>query len=1177
MNGPAFVRVLGPVQIVGEDGLTNDLGSRNQRRMLAVLAINSGQVLRPDYLGELLGLAGGALRTGVSRLRRNLGPGALQSYSGGYRLDSPVDADLFTDLVTRVRPGTDRLADLDEALGHWRGAALAEFVDEPWAAPDALRLDELRSLAIEERAGELIRRGRTGEAIAALRAHVAASPIRERSYALLMQALTLEGRQADALRAYQDYRTYLIDEVGTEPSEHIRSVERRVATGWDGHDDWNGSGGPASLRESAPGPGRNDGIVSIPLQGVLSQRWRLVGRQAELAELNADIGSLAGGMWRTVLLGGEAGIGKTTVLAAFARSFHESAGGTFVYGRCAEGAAVPLQPFRDIVGAIVDHAPLDLLSAHVATKGGELRRIAPQLAWRVPNAPLPTVTDEATERYVLFEAVVDLLRRVSQRCPLVLALDDLHWAEPTALLLLRHLARALNDAPVLAIVGYRDTGVDVTDDLRSTLVDLERGDTRRVSLSGFDRAELAELIESMANGSLDAGSVLVDHLLDETAGHPLYTGQLVRHLIESGRIEVDDAGVRSAGDVRDVVAPPRLQDIVWSRAGALGETAAEVLAAASVLGLEFDRDLLVEIVDESETEVLEGLDAAMAARLLDRDPGPRLPLRFAHGLLVHALYEQLLPNRRRSLHERAARAYEKGEDTHPQSVVVELARHWELAGNAQAALHWSTKAGDLALANLAAAEAARWFTLALDHAAEVGAGPEVEADLLVRLGRAQHRAGQPARETLLRAAEIARRCGADGILIQAALATDRGILGANVDLALIDVIEAAITAADAADDRVDEATLARLLALFGRELTHTDRAEDRRAATLRALGIVDRANDERLLAELAMPLMHALWGAGSGSVRRDLARRAIAAAEATGDPFLSFRAYDAAYRLAIEVADAAGARLSSERMRSIANAVGEPRLRWLVMLTDTFEAMMRPDLEEAERLAGVLLELGTQLGDTDAFSIYAAQILVNRTFSGRHAEVLPLVEAAMQATPMFVFRLMHAILCEAAGRVDEAQAFLDAGVADGFSHLPLDSIWMTAIIGYAVLAIELQDASAAAELFPILEPFADEVAFSGITSQGSIGAYVGNLASILGRHDVAEQHLRAALALAESFGWDYHRARTMAALAVAQRRRTGGFDAEALAWLETSSELGMRYGLQGVAAHAERLLAEARR
>jgi hypothetical protein len=135
---------------------------------------------------------------------------------------------------------------------------------------------------------------------------------------------------------------------------------------------------------------------------------------------------------------------------------------------------------------------------------------------------------------------------------------------------------------------------------------------------------------------------------------------------------------------------------------------------------------------------------------------------------------------------------------------------------------------------------------------------------------------------------------------------------------------------------------------------------------------------------------------------------------------------------------------------------------------------------------------------------------------------------------------------------------------------------MTSVIAYVIIAIELDDRDAAAQLLPVIEPNAAEISFNGVTSQGPVGAYVGKLASLLGRHDEAESHLRAALATATAFGWTYHRATTLFALAQAQHRRLGGLDEEGRSWLSEASDLCRTHGFENWIAQIDDLAASQR-
>jgi hypothetical protein len=158
------------------------------------------------------------------------------------------------------------------------------------------------------------------------------------------------------------------------------------------------------------------------------------------------------------------------------------------------------------------------------------------------------------------------------------------------------------------------------------------------------------------------------------------------------------------------------------------------------------------------------------------------------------------------------------------------------------------------------------------------------------------------------------------------------------------------------------------------------------------------------------------------------------------------------------------------------------------------------------------------------------------------------------------FKLAYGIICVAVGHADAARDILYEGLESGLVELGVDNFWMTSVIAYVIIAIELDDREAAARLLPVIEPYASVISFNGATSQGPVSAYAGKLASLLGRHDEAEGHLRAALATATAFGWTYHRATTLFALAQARHRRLGGLDEEGRSWLSESSEFCRAYG-----------------
>lgn len=226
------VGLLGSLTVDAGDGALVGLPSATQRRLLSVLALDVGRVVSADRLCRLLECSPGSLRTSVSRLRATVGSEHLVTDPPGYVLTALTDVAEFEALVAtgRAAAGATSIAELDRALALWRGEAVDEFGDEPWAIAEVERLDELRAAAIEARAEAMLATGRAELAIAEMSSHAVRHPLREKPRSILMRALAQEGRTTEALRAYQDLRDHLAERTGTEPSEALRSLEQSIAT-----------------------------------------------------------------------------------------------------------------------------------------------------------------------------------------------------------------------------------------------------------------------------------------------------------------------------------------------------------------------------------------------------------------------------------------------------------------------------------------------------------------------------------------------------------------------------------------------------------------------------------------------------------------------------------------------------------------------------------------------------------------------------------------------------------------------------------------------------------------------------------------------------------------------------------------------------------------------------------
>ena len=379
MNRIAFVRLLGPVQIVTTAQTTLDLPSVTQRRLLALLALQARRPVRAERLADDLQMSAGSLRTSVSRLRKVLGPQVLQTDAVGYRLEADVDSDLFCSALTRAG-STDRLSQLEAALALWRGPALEEFCEQAWACAESVRLNELHAAAVEEHAAELMARGRAAEVIAAMERQIAAHPLRDRPRGLLMQALAATGRQAEALAAYRTYRSYLAAEVGTEPSADVQDIGRRIAEGVDG----------SALITPAS--------VTAPARPTLSSdlpRYRssLIGR-------DDDLDALAGHLQvaRLVTLTGVGGVGKSRLAAALAHR-EKQAGRTVWF---VELAAL--------------HTPTDVVAAIAGAVGAAVTEDSVALARHLSERSGLLIVDNCEH---VLDAVAEIIDVVSLSCPAI--------------------------------------------------------------------------------------------------------------------------------------------------------------------------------------------------------------------------------------------------------------------------------------------------------------------------------------------------------------------------------------------------------------------------------------------------------------------------------------------------------------------------------------------------------------------------------------------------------------------------------------------------------------------------------------------------------------------------------------------------------------------------------------
>ncbi|MFB9178767.1 BTAD domain-containing putative transcriptional regulator [Dactylosporangium sucinum] len=738
-----LMRVLGPFEVEVDAGGAVDLGGPRQRAVLALLLSARGEVVSVDRMiddlwrGEAPPRAIASLQAYVSNLRRLLEPGRerraparlLVSAPPGYAIRLPadaVDAWRFERLLTEARavhaadPGRARLL-LRAGLELWRGNAYAEFAEEAWAQAEAARLEELRLVARELLLDAGLRTGDAAEVVAEAEVLTRRAPLREENWRLLALALWSTGRQADALAALRRARTVLADELGLDPGPALVDVEQAILTQ---RTDVLPRTEPTA---ATPGPAPTTPPETPPEE-------LFVGREAELAALTATAAEAARGTPRIVLLSGEAGVGKTSLLGRYRRALTGS--GWFVaVGRCPEAeGAPPAWAWVEALRRLAREVP-----------PGEL---APALAPLLDDADGVPDADVAAGRFRLHRAVVAWLRAAAAERPVAIVLDDLHAADAETLLLLTSAAELseLSDVPILLVAALRPA--DNRERLAESMAALARRSPQRLHLDGLGTADVERLVGAFARTSVDAETVAA--LTERTGGNPFY-------LRESAQLLASEGALVATSEV-----PEGVRDVLRRRLSRLPQPAVAVLRLAAVVGREADVETVVEAADADEGTVLDALEAGLIAGLLT-EPAPGR-VRFVHGLVRDTMYTDLSQLRRARMHARVAACTRRlRPDDYPA-----LAHHYARAASSETAalaVDYAIRAAELAERRFAYDTAIELLTTALGTAGS----DEARVDLLGRLVRAQARAGAigAARETRARAVDVAVASGSDELLVAA--------------------------------------------------------------------------------------------------------------------------------------------------------------------------------------------------------------------------------------------------------------------------------------------------------------------------------------------------------------------------------------------------------------------------
>ncbi len=1105
---------------IGGLQLSGRLRGRQVRLLLAYLLLNRQRhVGREELIGAIWPSQApvsqdAALRTLLSRLRSALGASAL---TGRDELILSLPEPVWVDLEA----ASAELQRATQALerGDPRGAwALAQIplniasrgllpgLQAAWLEPPRRELEDvrLRALEVVGEAGLRMGAAQLTSVERAARALIEAEPLRETGYMLLIRALAAHGNVAEAMRTFERLRGRLRDELGTVPSPEAIAVYERLLT-------------PAASGPSAePGEG---GLGALELPADLRERSQtpLVGRQQELSELTrlweraAEAGSVAPAAPgrrgpRILCLAGEAGIGKTSLAAELARRVHED-GGTVLAGRAPREALVSYQPFLEALRHYFHAAPLAELRASVSDFGPELARLVPELRRRLPDLSPEPGGDPEGERYRLFEAVVGLLSGVSVRTPILLLLDDLHWADRPSLLLLRHLARAAESARLLILIAYRTEATGEV--LGDVLLDLWReGLITQLDLEGLSQRETAELVQARTG---DAPShAFAEAVFSATDGNPFFIEEIVRHLVQAG---VRPAAA-SASELQRVGLPEGVKEMIGQRLTQLAPETVEWLRVAAVIGRDFDPVFVEQLLRLDEEAFLAALEEALASALiLERvaEPGR---YSFSHALVREAVYEGMSAQRRQRMHARVGEALEQS-DRAPASA---LAHHFTRAASAavaEKAVTYAARAGDAATAISAHEAAAEDYSRAVEVLGRFfSEARERRCELLLAVGEARLRSGERvlARDAFREAASLAEELGDSARLARAAIGVSQRYVQQPgvVDRELIAMLEGALelTAGQVSLDRV------RLLSRLCGAIYYAPERARMTALSNEAVEIAELLDDPEAMAHARAAQRRAFWDPSHLPERLTASTEMLSCALRAGNLELQLQAHAWLVVDLLERGDRDGVEAQIAAFTAGAQELRQPLYRWQATVWGAARALMEGRLAEAEELAGEALAAGAPAEDVAAAQYFAIQLLATRREQARMSELEPAARQMVANNPdRPAWRAALAVvLCES-DQSDRAAPELDQLLNRRFSDVPFDGDWLSAmtLLCDACTALGIQPHMA--KLYEALLPHAGVNAVAGIGTLcfGSVERYLGKLAAALGRVDEAGGHFQRAL------------------------------------------------------------------
>jgi DNA-binding winged helix-turn-helix (wHTH) protein/tetratricopeptide (TPR) repeat protein len=862
--------------------------------------------------------------------------------------------------------------------------------------------------------------------------------------------------------------------------------------------------------EEEPGP---VAFEPPPRSGDAGMANVFVGRDDCLARFGSALDVATAGRGRTVVITGESGIGKTHLLDELA-SRARKRGTQVLAAWCYEGeGSPPYWPWAQILrAAIAEGRPEDAL-VDMGAGAADLAALVPALHDLRPDLPEPPRLQSGQSRFRLFESVAAFLANAGKRRPILILIDDLHSADHASLRMLSFLAREVRYERILAVVTIREGENQADAVLQETLAELARHSPgERMRLEGLSVSETGELIERLTG--LESSQAVVRAIVERSEGNPFLVKEIVSLLQTQGQLEEEPDLNTWMSSV-----PPGVRDVILRRFDRRSPTCQKVLALSAVLGREFRRDLLERLAEREGEELGTGIDEACAAGFLHEHPTRGGHYRFTHVLTQETLYAEWSASARAEWHRRTGETLESLAAAGPGTPPAELAHHFLRAsegGEVEKAVDYAVRAAEHAVAVHAQDEAVKHYERALETLDRLEPPDDAQRfDLLLALGTAQldaRRSDPSGRESLLRAAQIARDEGKPEKLARAALEL-AGIAHRSGpgDSVVIELLERAL--ADLGEG--NEALKARVMAGLAIQRLSAATLEEGAWLSEDAVALARKTADSVTLGETLN--LRCTFLSGPEHVRERLRQADTLLELASETRNAELALFGHRWRL-VSMLELGEIEAADRELEDYERAAGEARAwtaHWYALTLRATRAFLEGQLDEAERFARDALAQRRHEPTPLTVYTFGSQLLWLRKEQGRLGEIAPLARAHPLDSrfPMLaVFRATTALLDAEGGSLDEARRELERFTANDLADLPRDFTYLYGLALLSELCAAVGDPASAAIVYDALLPFADRyvVLFMGTVCLGSVERYLGQLAATMGQWERSEAHFEEA-------------------------------------------------------------------